>query len=292
MSPICLEFEHDPIKIDDRIEDIVNNVRKVGIEIETETLDRADWFSTNIEHWRIEGDGSLLENGSELVSEPIPKGRLLEHLCELKPLEDQIFKEGSVRTSVHIHVDCSRLDPISVVVGWILIEPYIMNIYPERYNNLFCSVWNGFSSEFLRTYFFGYEQSDFFYSSKYKSLSLFRYPDLKTVEYRFLPLLPSLEDVAIWADFLAEFTHKAAKSTYAFSDVDSFSRAITASRFLQAVDDTFGRNVRIKLHRILKGTGNTDDDYFEKTSRLFNDTDAFLTMDMIEEISNKGDNYV
>lgn len=292
MNRTCLEFKHDPIKIDECIEDIVNNVRKVGVEIETETLNIANWLSADTDYWRIERDGSLLENGSELVSDPIPKGKLLEYLYELKPLEDQIFKEGSVRTSVHIHVDCSRLDPISVVMGWILIEPYVMNIYPERYNNLFCSVWNGFSSEFLRTYLFGHEQSDFFYSSKYKSLSLFRYPDLKTVEYRFLPLVPSLEDVIIWADFLSEFTQRSAKATYSFNTVDVFSRANTVHRFLQAVDDTFGRSVRIKLHRILKGTGHINDDYFEKANRLFNITDVFLTMEMIEELSNKGDDYV
>ena len=294
MKQTCLEFKHDPIIFDDDIENIVNNKRKVGIEIETETLDRGEWYSDpNDKNWNLVVDGSLLDSGSELVSVPIPRGELLKYLRELERFEDSIFREASVRTSVHIHVDCSRLDFLNVVMGWILIEPYIMRIYMERYNNLFCSTWNGFSSEFLGSYLFdSISFSDFLYASKYKSLSLYRYTDFKTVEYRFLPLLSCLNDIALWADFLSAFTDSAARKTYSQTDVNKFVIIDRCSDFIEAMSTVFGKDVCEKIVRILNGTGNFNDDFFKSANRFFNSTDVFMTFEMIARSTKSGDDYV
>lgn len=257
--------------------------RKVGVEIETETDERIEPLLS----WELTRDGSLV-GGVELVSVPFNSETYEEVIGELKKQEDKIFKNPSVRTSVHIHVDVRRLNPYKVLKGFILIEPFLTGLYPERENNLYCSHWNGFASRLLLSY----EEQELKNRSKYMSFSLNRYDDLKTVEYRFLPLLTCADDVLMWADFLSEFTDAAARIDYSARDVYRFEFCRSWRDFVNILQEKFNDNVARKFNERFAVLVDNNDEYISNRSRMFCATDVVIAYDILDTRNSRSDEYV
>lgn len=127
--------------------------KDIGIEIEAEVgpkdMNPVDIFVTiqdkegKPKYWGIKGDGSL-RNGAEYFSNgPIAIGKMDEAMEEFMTYSKGCkFREDSIRTSVHYHVNVSDLtlnQILAVIVGWWFLETPVVNTQgPTRVGNLFC----------------------------------------------------------------------------------------------------------------------------------------------------------
>ena len=112
-----------------------------GIEIETESRD--PYTVPQMKHWRHDTDGSLRDFGVEyILSKPVNYGSIDEALCELKDSVAGVEFKESAYTSVHVHVNISRMtltEVASFYTAYCLFEE-VLNRYcgPTRNGNLFC----------------------------------------------------------------------------------------------------------------------------------------------------------
>lgn len=112
----------------------------VGIEIEVENI-------TNplhpLAYWDIKADGSLRNNGVELVSVPLQIKQVqlaLEHVYNV--LTEHNKPDFSNRTSVHIHVNCRDLTQNQIynfILLYALFEKHFYSLAGnKRMNSIFC----------------------------------------------------------------------------------------------------------------------------------------------------------
>ena len=114
-----------------------------GVELEIESI--CDFGSTSKwDEWNITEDGSLRNNGRELISPPLPLEKLVEgfkaiHSQLVYYHKDQAFSE---RTSIHVHVNMldNTLDHgKSMLLWYALFEPcFFAMVAPNRRNNIHC----------------------------------------------------------------------------------------------------------------------------------------------------------
>lgn len=117
-----------------------------GMECEIEDICQIpDWVSS-CGHWSITKDGSLRNNGREIISKPLPKAVLMEQFAKLHgSIEYQtndLDSRFSKRTSTHVHVNCLDLEMEqvkSIVMWYALYESIFFKLIdPYRENNIHC----------------------------------------------------------------------------------------------------------------------------------------------------------
>lgn len=130
----------------------------LGIEIEAEGTKtgqnpEVQWHKNIMEtlkitgnaskYWIVKGDNSL-RNGAEYVTVgAVPIEELDTAMAEWSMLSKGTrYRHDSIRTSVHYHVNISRLTArqiLTAVMGWWLLETPIVDLQgPSRVGNLFC----------------------------------------------------------------------------------------------------------------------------------------------------------
>ncbi len=86
-------------------------MRNYGIELEVEVIDGSDLASDILDHpilkkkWVVKSDGSLSDDGVEIVSIPMPYEQIIESIQELFDLtgmKDRIERDESCGTHIHI----------------------------------------------------------------------------------------------------------------------------------------------------------------------------------------------
>ena len=112
----------------------------VGIEIEVENIPN---LVTTAAYWDIKTDGSLRNNGIEMVSVPLQIKQVqlaLEHAYEV--LNQNNKPDFSNRTSIHIHVNCRDLTQDQLhnfILLYAIFEKHFYTIAGnKRLNSIFC----------------------------------------------------------------------------------------------------------------------------------------------------------
>ena len=112
----------------------------VGIEIEVENITQP---VSPLAYWDVKSDGSLRNNGIELVSVPLQIKQVqlaLEHVFEV--LNQNNKPDFSNRTSIHIHVNCRDLTQdqlYNFILLYAIFEKHFYNIVGnKRLNSIFC----------------------------------------------------------------------------------------------------------------------------------------------------------
>lgn len=112
-----------------------------GVELEIEDI--IDWRDDTLPHgWHRTEDGSLRNNGYELISAPAGLSTQVvdfQHIHSKLILGENPFSE---RTSIHVHVNCLDLtcDEVKSIVLWYsLFEAvFFTMVAPNRRNNIHC----------------------------------------------------------------------------------------------------------------------------------------------------------
>ena len=118
----------------------------IGVEIEVEYPGisyRTSKYQANPDFWKMDGDGSLRNNGTEYISDPPLFGRdLITALVELEQGLTEAGAQISSRCGLHIHMDVSELtvdELLAFVVGTSLVEPSLFRyVGKERAQNIHC----------------------------------------------------------------------------------------------------------------------------------------------------------
>lgn len=112
----------------------------VGIEIEVENITNS---LQPLAYWDIKADGSLRNNGVELVSVPLQIKQVqlaLEHVYNVLTANNK--PDFSNRTSVHIHVNCRDLTQNQIYNFILLYALFEKHFYAfagnKRMNSIFC----------------------------------------------------------------------------------------------------------------------------------------------------------
>jgi hypothetical protein len=112
-----------------------------GVECEIEAV---RGLRDEVEHFRVEHDGSLRNNGFEYISEPMTRDMLVP---QFKRLHASImYTDKSVafspRTSTHVHVNCRTLTTEQLKTLMLLYalfeEVFFAMVDPVRRNNIHC----------------------------------------------------------------------------------------------------------------------------------------------------------
>ncbi len=179
----------------------------IGVEIELESATHIHPVGV----FRAEADGSLRNEGVEFVFARPASGQVV--IDSLKAL--QVACTGtdrdptlSVRTSVHVHVDCLDMtaDQISrmITLYEIFEVPLFRAFAPTRINNHFCTriteCYNALSaqrylSEGFESFFNRFEARD---NQRYCALNLRALSKFGTVEFRHHPGSYNADDLILW----------------------------------------------------------------------------------------------
>ena len=154
-----------------------------GVELEIESFSDAMYPGS----WHIEEDGSLRNNGMEVISSPLRISDLVEGFKYVH--RESSFRKPkekfSDRTSIHVHINCLDLtqeQTKSMVLWYALFEPvFFAMVHPSRRNNIHCV---GLDQTMLCEH---YRRSLPLYVqrwSKYTALNLLPLQELGTIEFR------------------------------------------------------------------------------------------------------------
>ena len=106
-----MAYGTDPTRL---IKSEILAIRNYGIELEVEVIDESDLASDILEHpilkkkWVVKSDGSLSEDGIEIVSIPMPYEKIIESIQELFDLtnmKNRIERDECCGTHIHISRD-------------------------------------------------------------------------------------------------------------------------------------------------------------------------------------------
>jgi len=118
----------------------ISTLPHYGIELEYENCQGT--VETKGTHWACIGDGSLRNNGIELVSIPLTAGQVSTALVQAKAFVDKHRLVATERCGLHFHINMHPYTLgqfFSFVTAYALIEPTIFATYAEgRENSAFC----------------------------------------------------------------------------------------------------------------------------------------------------------
>ena len=119
---------------------LVEPTTTVGIEIEVENVGRH--VDINEELWVLTNDGSLRNNGIELVSRPLFGEDIIVALEEAQRELERVEARLTSRCGLHIHIDVSGLSTdqlLSLTCAVALAEKTIYNyVGNDRRDNIYC----------------------------------------------------------------------------------------------------------------------------------------------------------
>jgi hypothetical protein len=176
----------------------IQSEQLVGIEVELEKSNQVV-VALRSQVWAAHGDGSLRNAGLEWVSQPIPA-------CDAPAALYDLFSSGAnqcsftPRTSVHVHVDCSRLTKdtvLDVVLLYMHFERRLYNfVGRNRIRNIYCVPINecGYGTGILTRRF------DQIVTSwrKYIGLNLLPLSRLGTLEFRQMHGTSDVTKLSVW----------------------------------------------------------------------------------------------
>lgn len=228
----------------------------VGIEIECEMVNAGALHSTPLYNWNLKSDGSLRNHGAELVSCAHKVEELPLSLCmALAWLHQKGNPDFSWRTSVHVHLDCSKMlieDFKKMLLLYFLFEGSLFEFANpgRRDTNIFCT-------PLTRTNF--YVLKDFIHAQekhsknafdaliavirKYSALNLAHMLDFGTVEFRHLRGTGNPQFLFRWISLLL-LLMKSAQELSKDEIYSNISKLNTSSGYDEFTEKIFGEDLK------------------------------------------------
>lgn len=190
--------------------------RMVGIEVEVEGI--ADNRIEPPRGWDVKGDGSLRNGGVEFITAPTSAqrvGTLVESLMEYLETPAANF---TMRTSIHVHVDATRLTQDQVLLAtalYTVVEPFLYRFVGRaRENNIYCVPL--YKTLLLSS--FCYTNRSFpkgrFYWEKYTGYNLKTLARFGTIEFRHLSGTRNVTKIMTWIDIVTRIVEYASTRSW------------------------------------------------------------------------------
>lgn len=155
-------------------------------------------------------DGSLRNNGCEIVTKPLTAAEVLK---EVSNVHNKIVKFGperfSARTSTHVHVNMLSFTMDQVKMFLLLYaaaEPYFFSYCPERAHNIHCVP---LSQTMLPEMYGSSTEAIIAKWSKYTAFNMLPINHIGTVEFRHLPGTNDPEVLASWLEDISQLWYTA-----------------------------------------------------------------------------------
>lgn len=225
----------------------IPSTRAVGIEVEVENANARGRLYSNV--WTNHADGSLRNNGTEYVSRPIAANvasyALQELLTEVLDQEQCCF---SPRTSIHIHVDVSGEEDVTVmnaILLYTLFEKMLFRFTGRgRMKNIYCvpvidtSLLNGAANRNA-----GIDTRHAHGKwSKYSAMNILPLSSYGTLEFRHMHGTFDLNKVSVWIRMLTNMVDYAVRQNpKALGDV--FQQMDENFNYVQLLGEVFQGDV-------------------------------------------------
>lgn len=172
----------------------------IGVEVEIEKVSEHTPFMSHL--MKPTNDGSLKDNGIELVSVVLP-GDLVGHfLTELEVwLSRNPHSIFSHRCSIHIHLGVQQMtleQVVTLITLYVALEDIIFSLFPQRRDNAYCfpMAHTGFTlHEFEKN-----QMDPKVY--KYCALNVYHLRDYCTLEFRHSPGTKNMDRLAYWINII------------------------------------------------------------------------------------------
>lgn len=181
----------------------ITSLNYIGIEVEVEKLNTG----LNVpEYWNSTTDGSLRNNGQELISVPIPAYFAPTILRNLFVELERQNTHFSPRTSIHVHVDCTKYtlaEVQNIVLLYTLVEKYLYSfVSKNRQQNIYCIPL--IETNLLNSFLTNEGFQDW---SKYTGLNLRPLREIGTIEFRQLHGTMDLDKVCNWITLITKLVN-------------------------------------------------------------------------------------
>lgn len=179
----------------------INSDELVGIEVEVENT---QWVTSPKTPWHLKDDGSLRNEGRELITDPIKASEAptaLYHLLSKVLSTDCSF---SMRTSIHVHLNATDMTETQIrdfVALYTIFEPALFNFSGRgRWKSVFCVPLN----ECVQIHMTHARKVSEGRWEKYTSLNLRRLADLGTLEFRHMAGTFDVDRVSQWIGIICK----------------------------------------------------------------------------------------
>jgi len=183
-----------------------------GVELEIEAVHNYNSLFLEENGICIEADGSLRNNGREFLLPPRERETLVELFNGLHDNLELGNEPFSVRTSIHVHVNCLYATPSQVkalLLLYAIFEPLTFNFAgPTRRDNIHCMPLNSTHMPNLYSHTLETIHSKW---HKYTAFNLLPLSELGTVEFRHLYGTDDQHVFKAWLDFIATLWYSAMK---------------------------------------------------------------------------------
>jgi len=183
-----------------------------GAELEIEAVHNYNSVYLEDSGISIETDGSLRNHGREFLLPPRPRDTLVELFNGLHDNIELGNEPFTVRTSIHVHVNCLYAKPAQVkalLLLYAIFEPLAFNFAgPVRRDNIHCMPLNSTHMPNLYSHTLEVIHSKW---HKYTAFNLLPLSELGTVEFRHLYGTDDQHVFKAWLDFIATLWYSAMK---------------------------------------------------------------------------------
>lgn len=179
-----------------------------GIEVEVENA--REHPHGDADPWSVVGDGSLRNNGIELVSAPIYTTQTFRrYMNKYQQLRDEYEWEDNIRTSTHVHLDVRHLDLrrlTQILAAYCVVEPVLYaKAGPLREENIYCIPFYR-ADDFIESYISGLHNGGLVgtlnEACKYVGLFLGPLRSFGTIEFRMAPSYRTAAELEEWVNGL------------------------------------------------------------------------------------------
>jgi hypothetical protein len=191
--------------------------QRVGCEIEIEGVTNPDFTYCFTNMWSVVPDGSLRNNGQELISPAIPVDNLVQAMPHVYDDIHRSRAGGSVRTGLHLHfdmLDSSIEETQAVCAVYSIVEPLLYaQLPPDRDQGIYCIPWYRSPSEArvlagLNEYarkngHAGVRNLLGQRACKYSGLNILSLATHGTLEFRMAPTFRTWKEAVEWVELIA-----------------------------------------------------------------------------------------
>jgi len=221
----------------------------IGMELEIEGCEgRSSEELTNAcrkSNFAITTDGSLRGVAYEFISKPMPSNMALaalERFLTLTKFDDSNYSD---RCSVHVHVNCTDLEP-EQVAGVALLYSVVEEILFEfvghdRDTNIYCIPWNQCRAHWELVNRFLTNPSEAMKGwNKYTALNLLPLREIGTIEFRQMHGTADMEKLTTWINIIGSLFHVG--TTTQLNDlIQQIKELNTSSHYQEFFTSIFGQ---------------------------------------------------
>jgi hypothetical protein len=262
---------------------------KVGVEVELENWPGRG-FQFNADFWTLVNDGSLRENGYELIfSNPTCGVGIEEALSEFtKKMVTYPDLTAGPRTSVHVHIDVRDMERPAIkkmLIAYLLFEKPIYRYTGDRYESNFCvPLGSSFPALQVISDMDGDIEGDELYNlehnisglGKYHGVNIASMGNFGSLEFRMMSGCKDAERIGEWIRMLLNLKH------FAMSDEDLCIQELPSRLSSEGADSVCYKIFGDMAHALIN-TVNFEQDCYDGARAA----EFCVNMKMLKENNNK-----